>query len=231
MANRRQRLLAGASLAIAAALCAAVADPAMAQGRPWKHAVTDPKSDAGFQYMAVRGAFAYKQGIDIQFPRLQSDAIMLRALLAGELDSYDGGPATAIVAGSDNGDVKIVGCHWQTVVDGVLARDDLKSPQDMKGRVMAISASHAAPGTIGKAWLRQHNVALDQVTFSSLGSDPDRYKALSGAPTYPVRFSERLQALRAAQMASANGGGAAPSTRDSVLADVAAAPDQTVSEN
>ncbi len=37
---------------------------------------------------------------------------------------------------------------------------------------------------------------------------PERYRALSGAPTYPVRFSERLQALRAATMASANGGGA-----------------------
>src|SRR5581483_6575533 len=57
---------------------------------------------------------------------------------------------------------------------------------------------------------------------------PDRYKALSGAPTYPVRFSERLQALRAAQMASANGGGATPPTKASVLADVGGAPDETV---
>ena len=34
---------------------------------------------------------------------------------------------------------------------------------------------------------------------------PDRYKALSGAPVYPMRFSERLQALRAEAMAAAGG--------------------------
>jgi nicotinate phosphoribosyltransferase len=37
---------------------------------------------------------------------------------------------------------------------------------------------------------------------------PERYKALSGAPAYPVRFSERLQALRAAATAGVNGGAA-----------------------
>ncbi len=133
MTNLKQRLFAGASFAIAAALFVAGAAPAMAQGKPWKHAIIDPKSDAGFQVMAVRGAFAYKQGVDIQLPHMQNDVIMLRALLAGELDSYEGGAATAIIAGSRNADVKIIGCHWQTVVHSVFARDDLKSPQDMKG--------------------------------------------------------------------------------------------------
>jgi NitT/TauT family transport system substrate-binding protein len=180
MTNLKLRLFAGASLAIATALFVAGAAPAMAQGKPWKHAIIDPKSDAGFQVMAVRGAFAYKQGVDIQLPHMQNDVIMLRALLAGELDSYEGGAATAIIAGSRNADVKIIGCHWQTVVHSVFARDDLKSPQDMKGQIMAISAPNATPDMIGKAWLRQNDVPLGEVKFSSLGNDPDRYKALLG---------------------------------------------------
>jgi NitT/TauT family transport system substrate-binding protein len=178
---RKRRLFANASLALAAALFLAGAAPVVAQGKPWKHAISDPKSDAGFQVMAVRGAFAYKQGIDIELPHMSDDVVMLRALLAGELDSYDGGAATAIIAGSrDGADVKIIGCHWQTVVDSVFARNDLKGPHDMKGRIMAVSAPNAAADMIGKAWLRQSNVALDDVTFSSLGNDSERYKALLG---------------------------------------------------
>ena len=124
---------------------------ALAEGQTWKHAIIDPKSDAGFQVMAVRGAFAYKQGIDIQLPHMQNDVIMLRALLAGELDSYEGGAATAILAGSRNADVKIVGCQWQTVVHSVFARAELKGPADMKGATMAISAPNATPDMVGKA--------------------------------------------------------------------------------
>ncbi len=84
---------------------------------------------------------------------MQNDVIMLRGLLAGELDSYEGGAATAIIAGSRNADVKIVGCHWQTVVHSVFARSELKSAADMKGATMAISAPNATPDMIGKAWL------------------------------------------------------------------------------
>jgi NitT/TauT family transport system substrate-binding protein len=180
MTNQRQGLLVNASFALVAVLFLAGAAPATAQGKPWKHAIIDPKSDAGFQVMAVRGAFAYKQGVDIQLPHMQDDVIMLRALLAGELDSYDGSAAAAIIAGSRNADVKIIGCHWQTVVDSVFARNDLKSPHDMKGQIMAISAPNATPGMIGKAWLRQNDVALGDVTFSSLGNDSERYQALLG---------------------------------------------------
>jgi NitT/TauT family transport system substrate-binding protein len=171
---------AGALFVIAAAVLAASASSAQAEGQTWKHAIIDPKSDAGFQVMAVRGAFAYKQGIDIQFPHMQNDVIMLRALLAGELDSYEGGAATAILAGSRNADVKIVGCQWQTVVHSVFARAELKSPAEMKGATMAISAPNATPDMVGKAWLRQNNVSLDDVKFASLGNDPDRFKALLG---------------------------------------------------
>jgi NitT/TauT family transport system substrate-binding protein len=176
----KRRLLANPSLALLAAVFLAGAAPAMAQGKPWKHAIVGPKSDAAFQVMSVRGAFAYKQGIDIQLPHVADDAAGLSALLAGELDSYDGSPATAIIAGSRDADVKIIGCHWQSVVDSVFARHDLKGPHDMKGQIMAVPAPTTGADMIGKAWLRQNDIALDDVTLSSLGSDSERYQALLG---------------------------------------------------
>ena len=117
-----------ASVAVVAGL-AGFAACAHAQGQPWRHAIIEPKSDAGFQVMAVRGGYAAKQGLKLELPYFQNDVIALRGLLAGDLESYEGGAATAIVAAARNADVKIIGCHWQTVVHSVFARAEFKGPQ------------------------------------------------------------------------------------------------------
>jgi NitT/TauT family transport system substrate-binding protein len=179
MASICRLQLVWASAAVIAALASAAAS-AHAQGQSWRHGVIEPKSDAGFQVMAVRGGFATKQGLKLELPYFQNDVIALRALLAGELESYEGGAATAIIAAARNADVKIIGCHWQTVVHSVFARAEFKGPQDLKGATMAISAPNATPDMIGKAYLAQNDVPASEVKFASLGNDPERYKALLG---------------------------------------------------
>ena len=165
---------------IAAAAALLGAGAACAQPQNWRHAIIEPKGDAGFQVMAVRGGFAAKQNLKLELPTFQNDVIALRGLLAGELDSYEGGAATAILAAARNGDVKIVGCHWQTVVHSVFARAEIKGPQDLKGNTMAISAPNATPDMIGRAYLAQSNVPASEVKFASLGNDPERFKAMLG---------------------------------------------------
>ena len=169
------RIAGGAIAALAALSCGA----ACAQtATTWRHAIIEPKSDAGFQVMSSRGGFAAKQGIDLKLPYIQSDVVMLRGMMAGDLDSYEGGAATAIIAAARGGEPKIIGCHWQTVVHSVFARAELKSAQDMKGATMAISQPNATPDMIGKSWLAQNNIPVSEVKFASLGNDPDRYKSL-----------------------------------------------------
>src|SRR5262245_27495170 len=77
-----------ASIAVMAGLIAGplgAAAPALAQQQtaagPWRHGIIEPKSDAGFQVMAVRGGFAAKQGIRLELPYFQNDVIALRGLL------------------------------------------------------------------------------------------------------------------------------------------------------
>src|SRR5882672_3979330 len=157
---------------------AAMAQEQALQTQTWRHGIIEPKGDAGFQYMSTRGGFAAKQSIKLELPVFQNDVIALRGLLAGELESYEGGAATAIIAGSRNADVRILGCHWQTVVHSVFARAELKGPQDLKGHTMAISAPNATPDMIGRAYLAQNNIPTSEVKFASLGNDPDRFKAM-----------------------------------------------------
>src|SRR5258708_34344518 len=81
-----------------------------AQGRLWRHGIIEAKSDAGFQVMAVRGGFAQKLGLDLRHSYFQNDVIMLRAMLAGELDSYEGTPGAALLAGSRQSRLQSIGC-------------------------------------------------------------------------------------------------------------------------
>ena|SRR5215467_4725105 len=152
---------------------------AVAQDHTWRHGIIEAKSDAGFQVMAVRAGFAQKVGLDLKHSYLQNDVIMLRAMLAGELDSYEGTPGAALLAGSRNAPIKIIGCHWQNVVHSVFARAEFKGPADLKGATVAISAPNAAPDMIVKAYITQNNVPLSEVKFASLGNDPERYKAVA----------------------------------------------------
>ena len=60
--------------------------------------------------MMVTRGFGEKQGLKLDIMQIKADQIGLKALLAGELDSYEGGPGGAIVAAARGADVKILGC-------------------------------------------------------------------------------------------------------------------------
>jgi NitT/TauT family transport system substrate-binding protein len=170
-----------ARAAFAGLLALATVSPGMAQGvgsQPWRHAIIEPKGDAGFQVMAVRAGFVAKQELKLELPYFQNDVIALRALFAGEIESYEGGTATAMMAAARNADLKIIGCHWQTVVHSVFARTEFKGPNDLKGNTLAISTPNATPDLIARAYLEQNSVPATEVKFASLGNDPERFKAM-----------------------------------------------------
>lgn len=179
MRTRPSGLTLTTAITASALLLAASSAPAFAQGKPWRHGIIEPKGDVGFAMMVTKGGFAQKQGIAVELPQFQNDAIALRALLAGELESFEGGPGTAIVAASKNADVKIIGCHWQTVVHSVFASGKIAKPSDLKGQTFAISAPGAMPDLVARGYLAQNHIADSEMKFASMGADGDRYKALA----------------------------------------------------
>jgi ABC-type nitrate/sulfonate/bicarbonate transport system substrate-binding protein len=79
-------------LRLAAAIVAGTAllsTGAAAQTQSWRHGIIEPKSDAGFQVMAVRAGFAAKEGIKLELPHFQNDITALRGharMAAGRAD-------------------------------------------------------------------------------------------------------------------------------------------------
>ncbi|HLI22798.1 MAG TPA: ABC transporter substrate-binding protein [Stellaceae bacterium] len=160
----------GAAMAIACS--AAQADDT------WHHAIIAAKADAGVLYMVGQPGFADKQGLKLELTQVDSDAIGLKALIAGQVDSYEGSPTGAMIAAARGADVKILGCQWPGLPHGVFVRGNITKPEDLKGKTIAISQPGAMPDQLIRALLAKYGLKPDDVKFANLGSDNDRYKAL-----------------------------------------------------
>jgi NitT/TauT family transport system substrate-binding protein len=169
-------------LATAAVLLAAASGSAPAQAqKPWKHGIIAPKADAGFLLMAAKRGFAEKEGLKLELLEVKDDQIGLKALLSGELDSYEGGVQGAIAVNVRGGDVKIMGCHWVVVPHGIMVKAGIDKIEDLKGKAVAVSAPGGSfPDMLARLALAKFKIAPSDVTLAAVGGDRDRYTALVG---------------------------------------------------
>jgi NitT/TauT family transport system substrate-binding protein len=161
------------------ATLAGLAGHASAQDlRTWRHGIIEAKSDAGILYMASKRDFAGKLGLKLDFVQLKNDTIALKALLAGELESYEGGAGGAMAAAARGADVKIVGCNWLAAPHGVYVRPGIATMADLKGKSVAVSTPGSFPEIFARAAFEKAGIPAGQMRFAAMGSDTDRYKAL-----------------------------------------------------
>ena len=186
------RTTAFAALVTAVAL-GLLAQPAAAQGKPWKHALLNAKADAGFFMMSAKRGFAEKQGLKLDLLQVKDDQIGLKALIAGEVDSFEGGPQGAFAAVARGADVKIIGCHWVVLPHGIYARDDIHKVEDLKGKSIAVSSPNTMPDLLARAALAKYGVAPDQVKLAAVGGDRERYQALAGGVVEGAVVSNEYQ--------------------------------------
>ncbi len=152
---------------------------ALAQStKPWRHGLIQPKADAGILTMAAQRGFFKKAGLDVEIVKVKDDEILLKALIAGDIDSFEGGPSSALISDARGADVKVIGCTWLTVPHGIFVHDDITTMDQLKGKTIAISSPGAFPDIFAKGALAHFNIPIDSVKFASLGGDLDRYKAL-----------------------------------------------------
>jgi NitT/TauT family transport system substrate-binding protein len=162
-------------------LLAAAGAQAQAQsGKAWRHGIIAPKSDAGFLLMAAKRGFAEREGLRLELLELKDDQIGIKALLSGELESYEGGVQGPIAADVRGGDVRIIGCHWPLVAHGLMAKAGIDKVQDLKGRSIAVSAPGSFPDMFARVAMAKFNLSPDDVVLAAVGGDRDRYTALIG---------------------------------------------------
>jgi ABC-type nitrate/sulfonate/bicarbonate transport system substrate-binding protein len=178
MSQKGATLRAGLAGTLATALMGATG--AQAQDlKIWRQAMIAPKADAGFFMMAARRGFAEKEGLKIEVVDVKDDQVGVRALLSGEVDSFDSATG-GITAASRGADAKMVGCPWLTVPYVVLARSGITRMDELRGKTIAASSPGTPPDVVAHASLAAFKVPDSEVKFAAVGGDRDRYNALLG---------------------------------------------------
>lgn len=166
-------LAAATALSVAFGAAPAVAQPAAT----WRHGLFEAKSDAGILFMVTRG-FAERQGLKLEMATFRTDSVALKALLAGELDSYDGILDGTVLANMRGADVKLIGCHWPGLPHAFFVRKGIDSVADLKGKTFAISTPFTLPDVLADALLEKYGMKATDMHFAPLGGDVERYKAV-----------------------------------------------------
>jgi NitT/TauT family transport system substrate-binding protein len=155
--------------------------PAAAQTLvPWRHGVIAPQGDAGFWWMAAEGGFAKAQGLALKMVGFASGGAMLKALMAGEIDSLEGSPAGAMIASSTGGDLKIIGCAWPKLTHSFFARADVHDLASLKGRTIGISGADSLSAVVARAMLARVAIEPSEVKFVTAGGGAARMRAIAG---------------------------------------------------
>jgi len=136
----------------------------------WRHGTVHPKGDAGFLYLAADGGFGTQAGLDIKMVALNADTLLLKSLVAGELDSYEGNPGAALIAASKGADVKIIGCNWPGQTYSMYARPGITSLADLRGKTIAIVSPGALPDLFTRSVLRSAGLTAADVTLAPSGN-------------------------------------------------------------
>jgi NitT/TauT family transport system substrate-binding protein len=186
-------------LVIGAAMACALAAPAAAQEKAqdkvWRHGLINAKADAGIFMMVSTRDFAAKQGLKLEISQFKDDQIALKALIAGELDSFEGGPQGVFAADSKGADTKILGCHWVVVPHGIYAKDTIAKVADLKGKSIAVSAPNSMPDMLARSALEKYGVSDKDVKLAAVGGDRDRYQALIGGVVDAAVISNEYQPI------------------------------------
>lgn len=188
----RTRRIALTAIIAAATLADFVAQGA-AQEKVWKHGLINAKADAGIFLMVSTRDFAKKQGLKIEISQFKDDQLALKALIAGELDSFEGGPQGVFAADAKGGDARLLGCHWIVVPHGIYANEKISQVQDLKGKQIAVSAPNSMPDMLARSALAKFGVSDTEVKLAAVGGDRDRYQALVGGVVDAAVVSNEYQ--------------------------------------
>jgi ABC-type nitrate/sulfonate/bicarbonate transport system substrate-binding protein len=133
--------------------------------------------------IADKRGFFQEEGLQGEFIRI-NPAIAFQALVGGEIDYYTVlGPGAA--AGIRGVPVKIVAAYVPVAPTALLARPEIKSVVELKGKTIGVNAYGGALEGIARLMLRHFNIDPDtQVKFLATGPLDSRFGAMKQGLTH-----------------------------------------------
>jgi NitT/TauT family transport system substrate-binding protein len=158
---------------------------------------------AGFVQMFVArdyNLFA-RYGLDVQTSQFTDSQAALAALQVGEIDFLFCAAAATIPGMATGVDATIIAAPLVGLPYAMVARQDIHSVQDLRGRKIGINRQGDLDDRLSHAVLEQEHMPADSVQFIPAGGQTDRYKAVLGGlvdavnVTPPLEVQARLDGL------------------------------------
>jgi NitT/TauT family transport system substrate-binding protein len=125
-----------------------------------------------------RGLFK-KYGVDAQFVLMPRNPLSVAALLAGEIDTAIIGPGHLINAGLSGADLIGVATFHQKLDFRLNARPEIKKPEDLRGKRVAISGPGSTSHLMSMLCLQALHIEPARVSFLTIpGTEMNRRLAL-----------------------------------------------------
>lgn len=155
-----------------------VAAPVHAQTK-WKAGILQAKGDAGFTWMAQQQGYFKERGLEVEFMEFRGDKDIMRAMLAGEVDSADMNPGPALGAidrGATN--LRFIGSPMPGLPYALYVGKDITSWSQLKDKTFGVSAPGSQPEIVAREMLIRKGVNADSMKIVNAGGSGSRIKAL-----------------------------------------------------
>jgi NitT/TauT family transport system substrate-binding protein len=136
-----------------------------------------------------------KYGLEGEYLALESGTSAMQALLANELQVVFTTGALAITANLQGADTTIIAGGINFIPNKLLVRPEIKRPEDLKGKRIAISRFGSASDYATQVALEKIGVNPKDVTIVQAGGNLTRYAALMNGTIHGTLLAEPLTTM------------------------------------
>jgi NitT/TauT family transport system substrate-binding protein len=129
-------------------------------------------------YFALENGFFEEEGLDVEVVPYPGSTTATRALLSRDADIVMTGGDSAYLAWQNGAPIKIISSPVSKGTDVLVANAPIATIADLAGKRFAISDPGSTAEVLGKIILERNGVDPDGLEFVSIGSPPDRIRAM-----------------------------------------------------
>jgi len=136
-----------------------------------------------------------KYGLDLEYLAIENGTVSMQTLLANETQAAFTTGALAVTANLQGGDATIIAGGMNFIPNKLVTRPEIKRPEDLKGKRIAISRYGSASDYATQLALEKLNVNPKEVTINQVGGNSTRFSALIGGTIHATLLAEPLTTI------------------------------------